>query len=68
MGRRARDYCEVASRTVPTYSDVELALVDMGKQNLTLISQIRIRSLYQICQLQIYHIIIIYHALVDIRA
>ena len=32
MGRRARDYCEVASRTAPTYSDVELALVDVGKQ------------------------------------
>ena len=31
IGRRARDYCEVASRTSPTYSDVELALVDMGE-------------------------------------
>lgn len=31
VGRRARDYCEVASRTAPTYTDVELALVDVGK-------------------------------------
>jgi transcription initiation factor TFIID subunit 8 len=30
VGRRARDYCEVASRTTPTYTDVELALVDIG--------------------------------------
>ncbi|CAI8038835.1 Transcription initiation factor TFIID subunit 8 [Geodia barretti] len=30
VGRRARDYCEVASRTAPTYTDVELALVDVG--------------------------------------
>lgn len=31
VGRKARDYCEVASRTIPTFSDVELALMDMGK-------------------------------------
>lgn len=31
VGRRARDYCEVASRTAPTHSDVELALVSLGK-------------------------------------
>jgi transcription initiation factor TFIID subunit 8 len=30
VGRRARDYSEVAARTAPTYSDVELALVDVG--------------------------------------
>lgn len=35
VGRRARDYCEVASRTIPTFSDVELALMDMGKVVLT---------------------------------
>ena len=31
IGRRAKDYAEVALRTTPTLSDVELALVDVGK-------------------------------------
>ena len=31
VGRRVRDYCEVASRTAPTCSDVELALMDVGE-------------------------------------
>lgn len=43
VGRRARDYCEVASRTVPTYSDVELALVDIGA-DLTSLSDYAKRS------------------------
>ena len=31
VGKKAKDYCEIASRTSPTLSDVELALVDAGE-------------------------------------
>ena len=33
LGRTARVYSEVASRTEPTLSDVQLALVDAGKSS-----------------------------------
>ena len=33
LGRTARVYSELASRTEPTLSDVQLALVDAGRYN-----------------------------------